>query len=143
MHTHCIHNILIDQNFPEMLISLEVHAYYIVSKQHTSTWIVLYYNRKLCTESEWRMEYVHVHSTTTVAMAVKCPMHTHTHTHTHLCLLKLCLNLSDDPLERLDGKFVHFGHPLGAEGRSKEDVEEEGGIELGLFRELVVSLHDH
>ena len=31
-------------------------------------------------------------------------------------------------------------HPLGAKGGAKEDVEEQGGVELGLSRQLIVSL---
>ena len=62
---------------------------------------------------------------------------------THLRLLKLCLNLSNDPLEGLDGELVHLGHPLGTEGGSEKDVEEQGGVELGLPRELILPLHYH
>ena len=36
-----------------------------------------------------------------------------------------------------------LGHLLGAEDRAKEDIEQQGSIGLGLFREGVLSLHYH
>ena len=57
--------------------------------------------------------------------------------------MKLCLDLPDDPLERLHRELVLLGHPLGAEGGAEENVEEQSGVDLCLSGELVVSLYYH
>ena len=61
---------------------------------------------------------------------------------TNLGLLEPGLNFSNDPLESFSGQLVLLGHPAGTEGRAQEDVEEEGGILLGLQREWIVSFDD-
>ena len=61
----------------------------------------------------------------------------------HLCLLKFGLNLSDDPLKGLRVQPVLLRHLLGAEDGTQQDVEEQSGVLLGHFREMVIALDDN
>lgn len=63
-------------------------------------------------------------------------------TTTHLSLLKLSFNFADEPVKGLVGESELLDDTLGAECGSDEHLHENGGVLIGLHRQLVLPWHN-
>lgn len=64
-------------------------------------------------------------------------------TNTHNGLVELGLDLSEQPVEGLSAEPKLLGHAAGAQRGPQVDVEEQGGVLLGLPAQWVVPIHNH